>query len=342
MPESIRTPGRTWTRYPDIGDVETGEPGIEIESSGEVTVTRGEEAVEAAAERFMDAIRADENLLTAFHRENLSSTVLIRATGKGEVNIELEAGEAASHHFIVFAEKNSEVTVTEEFRGESEVFTGFAEIYVGENAHVRYGSLEDLDGQLGYFRRKAVVDDDGRIEWLNGKFSGELSRTKIETVLRGDGSGAEKLATWYPTGDQHFDTSLHVKHVGRDTRCQMDSRAVVDDSSRSVYEGLQKVERTAKNASSFQDEEVLTLSDRAEVDASPKLMIENPEVEASHAAGAGDIEPLDMHYIETRGLSGESAERLIVKGFFEPVLEEIELPGMKESIRDAVRRKLER
>jgi Fe-S cluster assembly protein SufD len=343
MPESIRTPGRTWTKYPEITELETREPEISIETDGDVEVTTGEEAVEGAAERFMDGIKPSENLLNSLHARNLSSTVLVRAEGEGEVKVKLEAEQPACHHLVVFAEQGSDLTVTEEFRGDSgELLTGFAEVYVGENATVRYGSLESNSSELSYFRRKAVVQDYGRIEWLNAKFSSDLSRTKIESMLVGDSSEAEKLATWYPTEEQHFDTSLHVRHIGENTRCQMDSRAVVDDSSRSVYEGLQKVERTAKDTSSFQDEEVLTLSNKAEVDASPKLMIENPEVEASHAAGAGNIDEAMQHYIETRGLSRQSAERLIVKGFFEPVLEEIDLPELKESIRTEVLSKLER
>lgn len=342
MPESIRTPGRTWTRYPDIDGFETGETEVQVGTTGAVEVLKGREAVEAAAERFMDSIKSSENLLTATHARNLSSTVLVRAEGEGEVRIALEAEDPACHHLLVFAEQGAELTVTEKFEGDANnLLTGFAELYIGENATVRYGSLESNRAELSYFRRKAVVQDHGSVEWLNGKFSGQLSRTKIETMLVGDGAEAEKLATWYPDGEQHFDTSLHVRHIGENTRCQMDSRAVVDDSSRSVYEGLQKVENTAEDTSSFQDEEVLMLSDRAEVDASPKLMIENPEVEASHAAGAGNIDPGRMHYLESRGIGEEKAEELVVRGFFEPVLQQIELPHLKEAVRREVSAKLQ-
>jgi len=74
----------------------------------------------------------------------------------------------------------------------------------------------------------------------------------------------------------------------------MDSRAVVDDRSRSVYEGLQKVGEGAEDTKSFQDEKALMLSDNAEADASPKLMIENPDVEASHAASAGNVQKISF------------------------------------------------
>jgi len=83
------------------------------------------------------------------------------------------------------------------------------------------------------------------------------------------------------------------------------------------------------------------LSDKAEVDASPKLMINDPNVEASHAASAGNLPEKELHYLESRGLSENQARRLIVKGYFEPVMEEISLPELKESIREEVKRKLE-
>jgi Fe-S cluster assembly protein SufD len=342
MPESIRTPGRTWTRYPEIDGAELSQPDLELSSEGDVEIFQGDRALEEMENSPMSKIEPRENRLTALHGPKPMSVVLLRAEGEGSASIEIQAGNRTSHHLVVEAKRGAELTLNEEFRGSAEVLTGFAEIHVGENATVRYGALEAADAELGYFRRKASVEKHGMIEWLNAKFSGELSRTKIETELVGDGSEAEKLAVWYPTGEQHFDTSLHVFHDAENTRCRMDSRAVVDDSARSVYEGLQKVERGAENTSSFQDEEVLTLSDSAEVDASPKLMIENPEVEASHAAGAGDIDEKMQHYVETRGLSREAAKRLVVKGFFEPVLQEIDLPEMKEAVRAEVIEKLER
>jgi Fe-S cluster assembly scaffold protein SufB len=70
-------------------------------------------------------------------------------------------------------------------------------------------------------------------------------------------------------------------------------------------------------------------------------MIENPNVEASHAAAAGTVEEDKQHYLESRGLTDDKAERLVVKGFFEPVMQEIKVPKVKESIRSEVQRKLD-
>lgn len=337
-PESIRTPGRTWTRYPEVSPKES-EITPEIETEGEIEVLRGEEAVEEAGDKLFDAVKYDEDKLTAVHAANLNSLIYLRPEGEASVKITYEDEADTFAHVVVDAGENSELDLTEEFRNEG-LLTSVNEIYVGENATVNYGAVEASDSELTYSRRKAVVGDYGTVNWLNSQFTGDLKRTKIETVLKGDNSETEKLAVWYPTEEQHNDISMHAFHYGENTRCQMDSRAVVDDKARSVYEGLQHVGDRADETQSFQDENVLMLSDKCEVDASPKLMINDPNVEASHAASAGNLPEKELHYLESRGLTEDQARRLIVKGYFEPVMEEISLPELKESIRGEVEKKL--
>jgi len=337
-PESIRTPGRTWTRYPEEFDLKASDVDIDIETQGDIEVFRGEEALKEAGKKAFDLIKTDENRLTAIHTANLDSLIYIKASGESELHVEYSSEGPVSSHLVIDTEKNTTLTVTEET--ESNKFnTSFTEIYVGENASVEYGAVETAEG-FSYSRRKAITRKYGKINWLNGMFSGDLNRTKIETVLKGDNSETEMTGVWYPTGEQHHDISLHARHIGDNTKCDMDSRSVVDNKGRSLYEGLQKVESGAVDTSSFQDQETLMLSDKAESDASPKLMIEDPNVEASHAAAAGTVEKDKQHYLESRGLDKDKSERLVVKGFFEPVMSDIKVPRVKESIREEVRRKL--
>jgi Fe-S cluster assembly protein SufD len=340
MPESIRTPGRTWTRYPeDIVDIEETEyVKPDIDSKGDIEVFTGEEAAEKAGKNLFDLIKQDENKLNALHAANINALIYAEVSGEAELHIEYQNEGSVLSHLVVNATKNSELTLTEETKTK-EFNTSFTEIYVGENASVEYGAVEK-PADFSYSRRKAITEKYGSINWLNGMFRGELNRTKIETILKGDNSETGMTGVWYPTGQQHHDISLHVRHIGDNTKCDMDSRSVVDHKARSLYEGLQKVEQKAVDTSSFQDQETLMLSDKAESDASPKLMIEDPNVEASHAAATGTIEKNKQHYLESRGLNDEQAERLVVKGFFEPVMTQINAPRIKQSIRKEVQRKL--
>ena len=341
MPETIKTPGRRWTRFPEDLEKETPkeETTPEIQTDGETEVYMGEEALEAAGEKAFDLIKKDENRLNAIHASSVTSLIYVEASGDSELDIDYATERSASTHLIIDVRPGSNLQVTERTDC-GEFNTSFTEIYVGENASVDYGAVENPSG-FSYSRRKAIVHRYGSINWLNGIFSGNLNRTRIDTVLKGDGSETEMTGVWYPTGEQHHDLSLQVRHIGDNTKCDMDSRSVVDDKARSLYEGLQKVERSATDTSSFQDQETLMLSQDAESDASPKLMIENPDVEASHAAAAGSVEKQKQHYLESRGLTSEEAEKLVVKGFFEPVMEQIRVPRVKSSIREKVREKLQ-
>lgn len=345
LPESIRTPGRTWTRYPEIDEedlenLERVEP--EINAEGDVEVFQGQEAIERAGGKLFDSIKIEENRLNALHAAYMNSVIFLKVKGEAEVNIVYDEDSPVFSHLVVETGTGAEVSITEEFRGSPEVQISFNEFYLGDNSTLRYGAVESVEGGFSYSRRKAITGRDATVNWLNSQFGGDLNRTKIETVLKGDNSSTEKTGVWYPVDDQHIDISLHVKHVGDNTKCDMDSRAVVDDKARSVYEGLQKVGNSAEDTKSFQDEKALMLSDDAEVDASPKLMIENPDVEASHAASAGKVPEDELHYMESRGISENKSERLVVKGFFEPVMEQIELPELKRKIREEVGRKLQR
>lgn len=342
-PESIRTPGRTWTRYPeDLEEKITSSEEINtgIETEGNVEIYHREEAIEAAGDKAFDLIKKDENKLTAIHTANINSLIYAEVSGQSKLHINYSEDRPVMSHLIVDVNDNAEVTITEDTESE-EFNTSFTEIYVGENASVEYGAVEK-PGKFSYSRRKAITEKYGKINWLNGIFTGDLNRTKMETVLKGDNSETEMTGVWYPTGEQHHDISLHVRHIGDNTKCDMDSRSVVDHKARSLYEGLQKVEEKAVDTSSFQDQETLMLSDNAESDASPKLMIEDPNVEASHAAAAGTVEEKKQHYLKSRGLDEDMAERLVVKGFFEPVMQEIKVPRVKETIREEVKRKLDR
>jgi hypothetical protein len=111
-PESIRTPGRTWTRYPEVSPEES-EVSPEIETEGEAEVLKGKEAVEAAGEKLFDAVKYDEDKLTAVHAANLNSIIYIRPEGKASVKITYEDRADTFAHVIVDAEDNSELDLTE-------------------------------------------------------------------------------------------------------------------------------------------------------------------------------------------------------------------------------------
>ncbi|MFP4038694.1 MAG: hypothetical protein ACLFTA_02845, partial [Candidatus Nanohaloarchaea archaeon] len=110
MPESIRTPGRTWTRYPEnleekITDKENIEP--EIETEGDVEVFTGDEALEKAGEKAFNLIKSDENRLNALHAANINSMIYAEASGEVELHVKYKEKNPVISHLIIDAERNS-------------------------------------------------------------------------------------------------------------------------------------------------------------------------------------------------------------------------------------------
>jgi Fe-S cluster assembly protein SufD len=108
-----------------------------------------------------------------------------------------------------------------------------------------------------------------------------------------------------------------------------------------VYEGVQDVGDDAWNTSSYQRENTLMLSDDAEADASPKLIIHNHDTEASHSATVGQVDAEDLFYLESRTIDSRTARNMLVEGFFVPVLEEIAVDEFRDDVEELVFERLQ-
>jgi len=130
--------------------------------------------------------------------------------------------------------------------------------------------------------------------------------------------------------------NARVWHENENTTADLVTRGVLDDVARSVYEGVQDVGEDAWNTNSYQRENTLMLSDESEADASPKLIINNHDTEASHSATVGQVDQEDMLYLTSRSIDPTTARNLMVEGFFVPVLEEIDVEEFREDLSDLI------
>lgn len=343
-PESIKTPGRTWTNYPDVREmvdeeVVPREP--ELEVSGRAKVLTGEEAMEAAEDKLLKQVKTSENRLNATHTALMNSLVYIKAEERAKVEISYSEEEPLFASLVVETEENAELEIIENFQGNAEFFSTTTEIYAAGNSTVRYRELEGTASKFYHSLNTAETERDAKINWLTANFGAEKLRQLNRTRLAGDNSEVHDQGLFFLSGQQHHDVSKQVKHRAENTECRMNTRGTVRDSSRSVYEGVQDVGEEAPGTSSFQHEETLMLSDKSEADASPKLVIENNDVEATHAAAAGKPSEEKLHYLKSRGLDEREARKLVVKGFYQLLLEEINSEKIVEKLMQKIERKLE-
>ena len=359
MPDVIRTPGRDWTNldaldYESFVDPLNAAEEKEQVGPDEAGVLPLSEAVsereDLLKEHFGSVIDPQENYLTALSTALFSTGTLVyvpKNVDAEDVTIRTtQHSQSLFNYTLVVTEQSSSVTILErQDTGESvdgdRYYSGIVEVATGENSHVQYGSLQDLDEETyNYTLKRGDADDYATVNWIEGNIGSRLTKSSVETELNGEGSETKTVGAFFGHDDQHFDIAARVWHNTAHTAADLVTRGVLDDEARSVYEGVQDVGRDAWDTNSYQRENTLMLSDDSEADASPKLIINNHDTEASHSATVGQIDEEDMFYMTSRGLDDESARNMLVEGFFVPVFEEVEVEELREDLELRVQERL--
>ena len=129
-------------------------------------------------------------------------------------------------------------------------------------------------------------------------------------------------------------------HNAPDTRSDLLYKDVVRDRARCVWRGMIKVAKAAQQTDGYQRNDGLLLSETARVDAIPGLEIEADDVRCTHGATAGRVDEDQLFYAMCRGLSRREAMHMIVSGFFQRVFDRIPVEVVRETLGEAVERKL--
>jgi len=352
MPDVIQTPGRRWTNLDQLDFDELADPLNQSDTTERVTdegveVLPFTEAVEKHPEllqsKFGSVIDPETNYLTALSVALFTTGTLIyvpEGVDAEGVTIRTEMNSRSLFsHTLVVTEDSSSVTILERISSGDEAVEGeryysnLVEVDAGENSYVQYGSLQTLDEDTyNVTLKRGDADTYSTINWIEGNVGSRLTRSDVETVLEGDSSESQIVGAFFGHDDQHFDVNARVWHQAEHTTADLVTRGVLDDTARSVYEGVQDVGREAWDTSSYQRENTLMLSDDSEADASPKLIINNHDTEASHSATVGQVDQEDLFYLTSRTIPERDARNMLVEGFFVPVLEEIEVDEFREDL----------
>jgi FeS assembly protein SufD len=229
---------------------------------------------------------------------------------------------------IVIAESNSKASIVQEIYSNQQEDNKFQqslfellECYVGSNAELEAVTLQAMNekNSVNFSNRRAFIEKDGKMSWYMGLFGAQLSRYKIDSIMKGQGSTAEDVEIIFGNNDQSFDVTSNLIHSGPNTRGRVLSKSVMKDSSKSLFKGMIKIDKNAKSAESYLAGHAILLDKGAKSDTIPGLEIETNEVRATHAASVAQIDENQIFYLMCRGLSNEEAKREIVSGFLEPL-----------------------
>ena len=217
------------------------------------------------------------------------------------------------------------------------------EISVGPAARVSYAALQDLGSrvwQLGSF--VADVAQDATLAAGVAAIGGDYARLRLDCRLTGRGATGNLSSVYFGDGDQMLDLRTFQEHAAPDTTSQLLFKGAVSDHSHSVYTGLIRIRPDARGSNAFQTNRNLKLSDDAWAESVPNLEIENNDVHCSHASTVGPVDEDQRFYLESRGVPTVVAERLIVGGFFDEVLDALAVPALAFAVSDRLDAMLDR
>jgi Fe-S cluster assembly protein SufD len=252
-------------------------------------------------------------------------------------SIDLGAATATFPVSLVVAEEGSTVTLLEEIRSDDGTPTwygGVSDVVAGQGSRVRYASLQRLgDAAWNIAAQRVEVGQDAEVITLNAEIGSAVTKLGVDVRMAGKG-GTSRLLGLLAAGDtQHIDINSVQDLIGSHTTSDLLYLSALYDQARAAFYGVTRVRKEAKGTSSYQECRNLLLSPNAGAEPIPVLEIETNDIlRCGHGATAGAIDPIQSFYAQTRGLSADEAERMIVRGFFEQVV--AQLPS--EVIRRAV------
>lgn len=299
-----------------------------------------------------EAVKIDEHKLTAYHAALVNGGVFVYIPKNVVVEKPLQVvflndDENASlfNHVLVVADQNSSVTYVETYISTIEESKGQAniieEIIALDNANITYGTVDVLaKGFTTYVNRRGYLKRDAKIDWALGLMNDSDTISENKTYLVGDGSYANTKTVVIGRGNQKQNFTTEIRHWGKGSEGFILTHGVMKEAAQTIFNGIGKIEHGASKSNAEQESRVLMLSDKARGDANPILLIDEDDVMAGHAASVGRVDPVQLYYLMSRGISKEEAERLIIHGFLAPVVSNLPIEGVKEQLTKVIEGKV--
>ncbi|MGM8215316.1 Fe-S cluster assembly protein SufD [Bacillaceae bacterium W0354] len=299
-----------------------------------------------------EGVSVDEHKLTARHLALLNSGVFlyvpknVRIEEPIQVVYWQEDSEAALfNHVLIVADEHSELTYVENYVShndkEQSVANIVSEVFAFDGAKVSYGAVDNFaKGTTVYVNRRGRAGRDAIIEWALGQMNDGNTISENVTYLMGDNSHSHAKAVSVGRGDQSQNFVAKIIHYGKNSEGYILQHGVMKDTASSIFNGIGKIEHGATKANAEQESRVLMLSQGARGDANPILLIDEDDVTAGHAASVGRVDPLQLYYLMSRGISQHEAERLIIHGFLDPVVREIPIETVQKQLREVIEGKV--
>lgn len=253
-----------------------------------------------------------------------------------------EAGGAFFAPTLIVADEQSSVRFVQELDSSCEgeratLVHSIVEVHTGNAAHVEFSNLQDLGHNVWHLTHKnAVHARDGSTTWVLADLGSKVMLSTIGVDLLGDGTAGELVGAFFADRDQRYAIKTLSHHNALNTNAETLVHGVLTDAARVEFDGMIRIEPGAQYTASFLSDHTLLLSDDCRAESIPGLEIGANEVSASHGATTGKIDEEQLFYLMVRGIPRDEAERIVVQGFFEPVLQRVPLESLRIRLRRSI------
>ncbi len=215
------------------------------------------------------------------------------------------------------------------------------EVLVGQDAHLTFVELQSLGENVWNFSHERVrVGARSKVDWIFAAVGSRLTKNFSEIDLDGEGAVGKMSGFYFTDGVQHLDHDTQQNHNAAQATSDLLFKGALKDKSRSVWQGMIYVAPGAQKTDGYQANRNLVLSPAARADSIPGLEILADDVRCTHGATVGKMELEHIFYLMARGLSRDEAERLVVDGFFDPILQRIPFEGVRARLKKAIEAKM--
>ena len=288
-------------------------------------------------EYFMTLITVNDHKFAALHGAVWSGGSFIYVPKGVKVKMPLQsyfrlnAPEAGQfEHTLIIVDEGADLHFIEGCSApkyqKNALHAGAVELFVRKGARLRYSTIENWSRNMYNLNTKrALVEEDGVIEWVSGSFGSRVSMLYPMSILKGDRSRCEFTGVTFASAGQYLDTGCKIIHQGKNTSSTVHSKSISKNGGTAFYRGLLKVLPEAMGTRSTVECESLMLDNESTSDTIPIIDINNDSVDIGHEAKIGRISDEAIFYLMSRGISEDEAKAMIVRGFVEPISKELPL-----------------
>jgi Fe-S cluster assembly protein SufD len=247
-------------------------------------------------------------------------------------------------HTLVIAGDNSRVTLIDAFaaraRAQRNLACGVNHVFAGRGSCVNYYALQNWsDETLAFQVNSLTANQDAMINSLTVNLGCSHYRSESHCILKGEGSHAEMLSLSVTDRDQEVDQRTLQTHLAPNAKSNLLFKNALADDSRTIFSGLIRVAEDAQRTDAYQSNRNLLLSDTAEANSLPGLEIQANDVRCTHGATTSQLDETELFYLLARGITKAKARELLVFGFFEEVILQIQNEQLANRVRELIQQK---